>query len=203
MDEIDLPKTQDSLNLRWLLLSKAVARPQWVKYTSTWLTNRKDDEVEASGMLNDFWPPSDRYQSCVERICDHFGVEADHFMSAPLYGMKPGGMLLENIQHLLNDLPHGGKKDLAAICDVKQETISRWIAGDQVPEKKNLRTILVHLGLPIQTDLATTPLFLSLSPVGAFAQKRWLLDTIKNTPPTEISKVFVAAKRMFRTHGAD
>lgn len=141
-------------------------------------------------------------QSELDKVAAAFGQEAAALGSAPLYGNEEETILRENLRYLLGSLPKGVKGQLAESIGIRQEQLSRW-EKDVTPEVKNLRSTLKFFQLDPDLDLKQEPLFLSLDPVGAHAQKAWLLTRLKDLAPSAVGEVFVALKRLLRLDEKD
>ena len=188
---------QFTLNLRYLAKSKfpESSPEQW----SRLLASRSGiPDRRVSALLNG----EASNQSDLDKVASAFGLEATTLGSAPLYGNEGQTILRENMRYLLGSLPKGVRSRLAESVGIRQEQLSRW-EKDVTPEVKNIRSTLKFFQLDPDLDLQREPLFLSLDPVGAHAQKAWLLTRLKDLPPSEVGEVFVALKRLLRLDEKD
>lgn len=136
-----------------------------------------------------------------DKIAGAFRVEAATLGSSPLHPIG-NDVLRENLSYLFASLRHGMKSQVAKHVGVKEAQLSRWENGVR-PEKKHLERILDFFGLNPRLNLASELLFLSLEPVGAYAQKQWLAKRVDAAPPGEIGKLFEAFKRLLPPHAQD
>ena len=188
---------QFTLNLRYLAKSNFPGSlpEQWSRLLAT-QTGILDRRVVA--LLHGEAPD----QSDLDKVAAAFGREAAVLGSAPLYGHEGETILTENLRHLLNSLPKGEKSRLAKSIGVRQEQFSRW-EKEVRPERKNLEKMLEFFGLNPRLDLVVEPLFLSLDPVGAHAQKEWLAKRVQSASPSEIGRLFEAFKRLLPPNAPD
>jgi len=105
-------------------------------------------------------------------------------------------ILVENIRHLLNGLPHGQKKEFAQSLGVDVTTVSRWLGGAQRPTKKKLEEIEKYFGLPPGTNLVSEPIFLWTEPISESQIKSWITDTIQQTDVKTLREIFPALRRL-------
>jgi hypothetical protein len=137
-------------------------------------------------------------------IAAAFDTDVKELQSNPIYGQGDESVLRLNLRYLIDSLPHGEKKNLAKSIGVAEETVSKWTShGSRGLHRKNLSRLLRHFALEPDLDLAKEPIFLSIAPVGAYLQKAWLLERIRELPPEEIAKIFPALQRIFRKDEAD
>jgi len=176
-------------NIRYLLRRENVPLEKWASHLAKVATL---DESEASEIIRGRKPASREAES----IAEAFDQEASQLQSAPLYGHGEWSILRENLRFLLDSLEEHTQKALAADLGKSQETVTRWVTQGTKPHPKNLRHLLSCFGLPTELNLETEPLFLSTTPVGGYAQKKWILDYIKKMPPEEITPVFEAIRRI-------
>jgi transcriptional regulator with XRE-family HTH domain len=188
---------QFTLNLRFLAKSNFPDSlpEQWSHLLAT-RSGISDRHVSA---LLSGEPPS---QSDLEKAATAFGHEATTVGSAPLYGHEGETILRQNLRYLLGSLPKGGKARLAKSIGVRQAQLSRW-EKDVTPEAKNLRSALKFFELDPDIDLRQEPLFLSLDPVGAHAQKEWLAKRVQSASPSEIGRLFEAFKLLLPPNAPD
>jgi len=107
-------------------------------------------------------------------------------------------ILVENIRHLINGLPHGKKKEFAAKLGVDVTTVSRWIGGTQRPTKKKLEEIGKYFGLPPGTDLNSEPIFLWTEPISESQMKSWIIETTQKTDGKTLREIFPALRRLLK-----
>lgn len=177
-------------NIRYLLRQKKVAPEDWAKALARAATF---SEREARDIIEGRLSTKD-----AERIADAFNQDRRDFQQAPLYGNGEWTILRENLRYLLDNLTERTQKDLAKHLKLAPETVTRWVTRGTKPHPDNLRALLTYFGLDMFLDLTSEPIFLATAPVGAFAQKTWLLKQIERLPPEEVSKIFVALRRIIR-----
>jgi hypothetical protein len=196
MSILDIEVATSALNLRFLLRRQSPNPETWVA-----ILRREgvcESEDRARQVLHGAEIRDDEVQVAFE--CFDFG-QPDDLRSARLFEQSGESLLKLNLGFLMATLPHGWKRRLAHRLDIKQETISRWTTKGVPPEKKNVQGIIRFFGLPDNTNLHETPLFLSMSPLGVFAQKAWLQQQIERTPAADFGRVFPALEKIFRSDG--
>ncbi len=107
-------------------------------------------------------------------------------------------VLRENLRFLLGSLERGRKGEFARVVGVHPATVSSWLADRQRPERPGLTSICKYFGLAAGTDLRIEPVFLSYSPVGAAARKRWLRDRIERLAQERLNILFPALENLLR-----
>jgi transcriptional regulator with XRE-family HTH domain len=133
-------------------------------------------------------------------IIEGFGIDGDELGTARLFGLSSEEILIENIRYLINSLPKGEKQTMAGAVQVAKESVSRWATGKNPPSPQNIQQILQYLKLDPGVNLYEVPLFLSLRPIGHFAQREWLQKQVASLPSEELSKLFPALEKMFDHH---
>ena len=123
---------------------------------------------------------------------------ASEDLSGDLLEKHDGDILVENIRHLIDGLPHGQKKEFAAKLRVDVTTVSRWIGGAQRPTKKKLEVIGKYFGLPPGTDLDSEAIFLWTDPVSETQMKSWLMEQIQQIDGKTLREVFPALRRLLK-----
>lgn len=176
-------------NVRYLLRREDIPLEKWAKHLARVATL---DESEASAIIYGRKPTRQE----ADRIATAFNEETDQFLSAPLYGLGEWSILRENLRFLLGNLGDQTQKDLAKKVGKAEGSVSKWVTQGTKPHPNTLRQLLACFGLPADLDLKSEPLFLSTTPVGGFAQKKWILDYIRQLPPEEITPVFEAIRRI-------
>jgi hypothetical protein len=89
------------------------------------------------------------------------------------------------------------------VLKVSASQLSRWKTAVGNPRPANVRNLLRFHGIDPDTDLARVPLFLSMEPVGGFAQKQWVMLRLQEMPSAEVAKIFPALRRMVRYNEKD
>jgi transcriptional regulator with XRE-family HTH domain len=185
-----------NLNIRCLVWSKAPEPGRWAG-----VLRRKAGipEKRAREILNGAEPSAEERAAIVEG----FEVEEDTLGSARLLGMSEEEVLAENVKYLIRSLPKGEQRKMAAALGTAQESVSRWKKGGKPPKQKNVEQISRYLRLSLDLDLRVTPLFLSLQPVGHFAQRAWLQKKLEELPAEDLSKLFPALEKLLSGHEED
>ena len=119
-------------------------------------------------------------------------------LSGNLLEKYDGDILVENIRHLIDDLPHGQKKEFAAKLGVDVTTVSRWIGGAQRPTKKKLEEIGKYFGLPPGFNFDSEPIFLWTEPISESQMKSWITENIQKADGKTLREVFPALKRLLK-----
>lgn len=186
---------QVSRNVRFLLWSRPVPRPDWIR----WLTSRTSlgtlfsrdlvsdriaDEVMAL-------PPLAELARALELADDASELRFRDFLAD-----SGRNVLVENLKFLFDDLERGGKKKLAEFFDVDPTTISRWLKGSSEPQGPGLRQVVSYFRLPADTNLRRDPIFLSLDPVSSVAKRHWVRDRLDKLSEQDLQDLYPALRRM-------
>ena len=185
---------QVSTNVRYLLWRRGTPREQW----EAWLSARTSlssslSRLVVSGQMLDEQVTSDALRS-LARVFD-CADDGESIRFGDLVG-EATNILVENLRYLFKDLGRGGKKQLAAELSIDPTTVSRWLSGAFEPQGPSLRQLVAYFGLPPDTDLRKTPIFLSVEPVAAIDRKRWLHTRIDALSPDEFRELYPALRRM-------
>jgi hypothetical protein len=105
-------------------------------------------------------------------------------------------VLLQNLEHLFGSLSRGGKKAVAAQLSIDPTTVSRWLGGTCEPHASSLRQLTSYFGLPADTDLRDTPIFLSADPVTVTERRRWLHAQVDAMNPEDLRDLYPALRRL-------
>ena len=177
-------------NIRYLLWKEGADRPDWPSKLAKWLgcpLRRAEDLLEGEG---------EDLTSKEKKALEKATGLAPEELSRDLLEKLDGNILVENIRHLIDGLPHGQKKEFAAKLGVDVTTVSRWIGGAQRPTKKKLEEIGKYFGLPPGTDLDSEAIFLWTDPVSETQMKSWLMEQIQQIDGKTLREVFPALKRL-------
>ena len=187
-------RCQVSTNVRYLLWRRGIPREQWEAWLSaqTRLSSSLS-RLLVSGQMLDEQVTSDALRS-LARVFD-CADEGESIRLDDLVG-EATNILVENLRYLFKDLGRGGKKQLAAELSIDPTTVSRWLSGAFEPQGPSLRQLVAYFGLPPDTDLRKTPIFLSVEPVAAIDRKRWLHARIDALSPDEFRELYPALRRM-------
>ena len=189
----DLAKLpQFTLNLRWLLRQREADPSKWVE-AAVVATRGFLQPKRAADLLHGDMPSGSELAVFAE-VC---GREREELVSVPLYGGH-ADMFRENLRHLLKAIPQGSAGEAARVLKVSASQLSRWKTAVGNPRPANVRNLLRFHGIDPDTDLARVPLFLSMEPVGGFAQKQWVMCRLQEMPSDEVAKIFPALRRMVR-----
>lgn len=180
------------LNLRYLLWKQEHDPAQWPQVLAKAIGAGKAERCQA---LIAGSPPSFRE---TQLICDRFGAEQDTFAAASMIDLEPDDMVKRNVMYLMDGLPQGSQKQLAATLKVRKETVSRWATGRAPPAQRHRRSILRFVGLPETIQMDRVPLFLSTEPVGVFQQRAWLRRQLEAVQHEELGRLFPALDKLLR-----
>ncbi|MEZ5583616.1 MAG: helix-turn-helix transcriptional regulator [Candidatus Competibacteraceae bacterium] len=177
-------------NLRFLLWNGGSKRKQWANHLADWLGG---DVSRAVQLLQGRILPN---AIELHRLADHTGRTQEDILFANL--VAEVSILGENLRYLIDGPKRGRKKALAEALGIKPITLSRWLAGKQIPARKHLLAMQAYFGLPAGTDLETLPLFLELSPVGGLEQREWLHRQIDGLDEETLRQLFPALEKLLR-----
>ena len=184
--------TSLSINVRFLLWSRKIARKEW----EAWLVNRTKFPRDTCkrlirGTLQDVEISGPQLRA----LADALGVNKDDLQSANLPNDR-AHVLSENLRFLFSNLGHGGKKSVAVKLDIDPTTVSRWLSGAYEPQPASLRQIASEFGLPSGTNLHKDPIFLSAEPIAVNERRHWLTQRINALPTNELKELFPALHRL-------
>ena len=179
-------------NIRYLLWKEGADRKDWQSKLAEWLgcsLQRAEGLLEGNGKA--LTPKEKKTLEKETRL-------APKDLSGNLLEKHGVDILVENIRHLINDLPHGQKKEFAAKLGVDVTTVSRWIGGAQRPTKKKLEEIGKYFGLPPGTDLDSEAIFLWTEPISESQMKSWITENIQKADGKTLREVFPALRRLLK-----
>jgi len=179
-------------NIRYLLWKEGADRKDWQSKLAEWLgcsLQRAEELLEGNG--NALTP---KEKKTLEKA---MGL-APEGLSGDLLEKHDGDILVENIRHLIDGLPHGQKKEFAAKLGVDVTTVSRWIGGAQHPTKKKLEEIGKYFGLPPGTDLDSEAIFLWTEPISESQMKSWVTERIQQADGKTLREVFPALRKLLK-----
>jgi transcriptional regulator with XRE-family HTH domain len=179
-------------NIRYLLWKEGADRKDWQSKLAEWLAcslQRAEELLEGNG--NALTP---KEKKTLEKAT---GL-APEGLSGDLLEKHDGDILVENIRHLIDGLPHGQKKEFAAKLGVDVTTVSRWIAGAQRPTKKKLEEIGKYFSLPPGTDLDSEAIFLWTDPISESQMKSWITETILRVDGKTLREIYPALRRLLK-----
>jgi len=179
-------------NIRYLLWKEGTDRKDWPSKLAEWLgcsLQRAEELLEGNG---EALTPKEK--KALEKATGHAPEE----LSGDLLEKHGGDILVENIRHLIDGLPHGQKKEFAAKLGVDATTVSRWIGGAQRPTKKKLEEIGKYFGLLPGTDLNSEPIFLWTEPISESQMKSWITENIQQMGGRTLREIFPALRRLLK-----
>lgn len=183
---------QISLNVRYLLWTGEVPREQW----ASWVTDRtslgrQDSAAFLSGAVAD----ADVRAEVLRALSAALDVAEEDLRFADM-PRDSGRTLHHNLQYLFDALEHGGKSRIADALSLNPTTVSRWLNGSSVPRNATLRQLVLHFGLPAETDLRETPIFLSTEPVASTERRQWVHERVDALSADELRDLFPALRRI-------
>lgn len=179
-------------NIRYLLWKGGAERKEWPSRLTGWLgcpVPRAEELLEDKG--------GELTAKEKKALANVTGL-AQEDLSADLLEKQGVNILVENIRHLLNGLPHGRKKEFAASVRVDVTTVSRWLGGAQRPTKKKLEEIGRYFGLPSDINFESEPIFLWTEPISESQMKSWIIDTIQQVDEKTLREIFPALRRLLK-----
>ena len=179
-------------NIRYLLWKEGADRKDWPSKLAEWLgcsLQRAEELLEGNG---------EALTSKEKKVLEKETGLAPEDLSGNLLEKQSVDILVENIRHLIDGLPHGQKKEFAASLGVDVTTVSRWIGGAQRPTRKKLEAIARYFGLPPGTDLDSDLMFLWTDPVSETQMKIWLMEQIQQIDWKTLREVFPALRRLLK-----
>jgi len=179
-------------NISYLLWKEGADRKDWPSKLAEWLgcpLQRAEDLLKGEG---------EDLTSKEKRALEKATGLAPEGLSGDLLEKHGEDILVENIRHLIDGLPHGQKKEFAAKLGVDVTTVSRWVGGAQRPTKKKLEEIGKYFGLPPGTDLHSEVIFLWTDPVSETQMKSWLMEQIQHIDGKTLREVFPALRRLLK-----
>ncbi len=179
-------------NIRYLLWKEGANRKDWPSKLGKWLgcpLPRAEDLLKGEGEDLTL-----KEKKALEKAT---GLAPEE-LSRDLLEKYDVDILVENIRHIIDGLPHGQKKEFAAKLGVDVTTVSRWIGGAQRPTKKKLEEIGKYFGLPPGTNLDSEAIFLWTEPVSETQMKNWLMEQIQQIDGKTLREVFPALRRLLK-----
>ena len=179
-------------NIRYLLWKGGADRKDWPSRLVGWLgcsLPRAEELLEGGAEVLTLKEK--------KALANVTGLHPEDF-SADLLEKQGVNVLVENIRHLINGLPHGQKKEFAASLGVDVTTVSRWLGGAQRPTKRKLEEIGKYFGLPPGTDLDSEPIFLWTEPISESQMKSWIYENIQQADGKTLREIFPALRRLLK-----
>jgi transcriptional regulator with XRE-family HTH domain len=179
-------------NIRYLLWKEKAERKDWPSRLSKWLNcplPRAEELLEV-----------ERVELTLKEkktLAKATGISPDD-LSTDLLERQGVNILVENIRYLLNGLPHGQKKELAASLEVDVTTVSRWIGGAQRPSRKKVEEISKYFGLPPGIGLDSEPIFLWTEPTSESQMRSWIKERIQQADGKTLREIFPALRRLLK-----
>ncbi len=172
-------------NIRFLLWQSQADRRDWAAKIAKWAggeISRAEAILRGAPLRQEEAP----------RLAKGFGITQRQLREKDVLEERGVDILIENVRFLLGSLERGQKGNFARTVGVHPATVSSWLADRQRPERPGLTSICKYFGLPAGTDLRVEPVFLSYSPVGAAARKKWLRDKIERMGQERLNVLFPA-----------
>jgi transcriptional regulator with XRE-family HTH domain len=179
-------------NIRYILWKEGAERKDWAPSLSKLLKcslPRAEELLEGEGVE---LAPKEK-KTLAKAACISLND-----VSADILETQRVNILVENIRHLINGLPHGQKKEFAASLGVDVTTVSRWLAGAQRPTKTKLGEIWKYFGLPPGADLNSEPVFLWTEPISESQMKAWIVETVREVDGKTLRDIFPAMRRLLK-----
>jgi transcriptional regulator with XRE-family HTH domain len=179
-------------NIRYLLWKEGVEGKDWPSKLADWLgcpLRRAEDLLEGH---REFLTLKEK------KVLSSATGLAPEDLSGSLLEKQGVDILVENIRHLINSLPHGKKKEFAASLGVDVTTVSRWLGGAQRPTRKKLDEIAKYFGLPPGTDLDSEAIFLWTEPISENQMRSWITEKIQEADGKTLREILPALKRLLK-----
>jgi len=179
-------------NIRYLLWKEGVERKDWPSKLAEWLDcplRRAGDLLEGEG--KNLTPKE-------KKVLEKATGLAPEELSGDLLEKHDVDILVENIRHIIDGLPHGQKKEFATKLGVDVTTVSRWIGGAQHPTKKKLEEIGKYFGLPPGTNLDSEAIFLWTEPISESQMKSWIMEKTQKVDGKTLRDIFPALRRLLK-----
>ena len=174
-----------SVNLRYLLWRSGSGRDYWISEVVGWLGC---PSARARSLLTNVIPS----QREVDILSDRLGVTSEELRFTGLVDDLGDDLFLENLRHLVDGVEHGEKSMIAKELGIHATSLSRWLGGTHHPDKRYRTLLASYFGLSSESELANTPLFLSLLPVSESDRKRWLRSAIDDLDHRDLNDLFPA-----------
>lgn len=180
----------ENLNIRYLVWKENPEPDKWVSvlHKKAGLPDKEAKAILTGSQLS---------KKNRDAIIEGFHIDGDIFSTARLFGLSSAEIQKENIKYLINSLPQGEKQKLAKAVKVTSESVSRWSSGKNPASHPKVQQLLQYFCLNSNMILSEAPLFLSLRPIGYYAQKEWLQKQVASLPADELTKLFPALEKMF------
>jgi transcriptional regulator with XRE-family HTH domain len=185
---------QVSLNIRFLLWKRKVARGHW----TAWLSERTSLSREFISDLVD----GELEDATVEdkdprlgALAAAFDIDDPETLRFDLVRERTD-VLVENLRYLIGSLEHGGKKDLARKIGIDPTTVSRWLNGAYPPQTPSLGRLVSYFGLPEGTNLREDAVFLSAAPIALLERRKLIRDRIDTLPEKTFRELYPALRRL-------
>ncbi|MFC1837209.1 helix-turn-helix domain-containing protein [Thermodesulfobacteriota bacterium] len=183
-----------SKNIRFLLYLENRDSAEWLSLFRKKI--RKNDWGDKQ--VIDFLQGGLPSDSEIRDLAEAFGQEEDMLRNSDLLANAGIDILLDNLKFLLDSLEHGGKSLLANHLEISQGTISKWLKGTHPPQKPTMKGLVNYFGLDPDTDLTSTPVFLSYDPVTVMARKKWLRERIDALSSEQLKMHFPSLEKILK-----
>lgn len=185
-----------SENVRYLLWREdtakggAIRRDDWPRRVATWLGG---DVAAAGALLRGMrYPQSEE----LERVSRAAKIDVEDLLYRNLLQEHGVNIVRENLATLMFRLGSGKKAQLASHLGIHPSTLSRWLRGTHTPEVKTLRAVSAYFRLPVDAELQSDALFLSLYPVSDFERRAWAERRIRDLDHGTLAELFPALAKL-------
>ena len=195
-----------SINLCFLLWQKKVNREEWVPSLAKWM---ECDKFRVQEILGGDSPSKQELNSLMStQNYDPDFVQELQFSNLlenkqTLETQDPNGFKIfsENVSFLLESLSDSENSKASKISkalDISITTFHRWRKKEQSPTGEKLERLKKYFRLLDDLDLVTNPIFLSLKPIGAIQQRKWLIERISKMDAKQVQELFPALEKILR-----
>jgi hypothetical protein len=181
------------VNLRYLCWKIEKDRSRWPAMVGKWIGEKGGADV-AVAVLSGYRSLS---QSEIGSVINALDLDEHEFVYGNLPIADGINFVAKNLERLTSNASGQTKIEFGREIGVSPVTISRWIAGTQVPDLKARRMIALIFGLRDESDLGTIPIFLSFLPVTYGEQVSWINASMQEMIPAELRELFPALYRIF------
>jgi len=186
---------QVSQNVRFQLLRREVPRENWGRFLRDQAgMERLKVELLLRGRLDD----SELQPDELKRLASAVGLPSDYeeLLFEDLLGTSGTNICAENVRFLIGSLKKGQKQELASYVNVTPTTISRWARNGSGLAASRLGKFLQFFGLPVDTDLYRSPLFLDAWPVSISQRRAWAIGQLEQLGDQDFQSLYPALKRL-------
>lgn len=190
------PTEDISENLRYLLWEKKVDRSRWQETLAIWIGSSPERAQQL--LEREPLPPRGLRRDELVHIAQETLREEEDIRHRRLMTLTGQGLLRQNFEYLVESLEHGEKRQLARRLGVDLTNIANWCRGRYGIRRKHWEGIARFFYLSSVRSLTEEPLFLSLVPAGAHAQRSHLKAYIDALDPATLQELFPALERLLK-----